>query len=609
MEDYIMNLSTTPLDNLSNISEIYKQVTTAFPKEKILYPEQETGIYNPVLNILTIACNAKNKSPASFKEFIEKGYVIGSPTSSGKSTVLLNHILPKIRDQVSVVITCAPATDLVFSMVSEAKDITSLKKHYCPMELNSSNIRTYIEMFDSLSKDAPTPVFFASQQFLSLPKNQPLIEEFAKKCAAFDESKVVALFIDETHKGAGTSGADWTKDNYGYWFKVFTAAAFNAVSSFRKHANAVSFGFSATPTAEQKLGDNFIQIANTKRDPKLSPATEFIIKPYRSSLNKLVDIKSVKECVDYSMPYIKTYLTNCNEFIKAGIDVPKLLWKLPRKQKNLPFYLIQEVEKELRKRVSLLLKSDNFYIVRNDENESVINGKKIDKKQFVPFINKIEKHPVIILVVESLVVGTNIPSITHLIDWTASTQQEVIMAKDQLVGRAMRTGMPRYDEMMLELDSKDISKQHKLEIIDLIRKRLTKFIHLADVPISNMVREDIMQNTFRSFGLYEYLVNLLEEIETKELSNNRFNRKIICDSCGESCLISSHQQYVRETGKKVTMRSFMQNDSWITQLNTLFKDGDENNLDPKNIEMFCHNAYNMRESLNHIPQKTFDMNR
>jgi superfamily II DNA or RNA helicase len=605
----MQKLSITPIEDSVRISDTYKEVVSAFPKQIVLYPEQETGILNPVLNMLSDAYNAKKLSDGSFNQFIDSGYVITSPTASGKSTVLLNHVLPKITEYTSVAIICAPSVDLVANMVERAKKITEVKKHYIPIELDSSNISTYIDMFDSLNNTAPMPVFFATQQFLSLPRNQQLIEEFSKKCQAFNKDKVVTIFVDEAHKGSGTSGADWTKDNYGYWFKVYTAAAFNTISTIRKHAKAVSFGFSATPTAEQKFGDNFIQIANTKRDPKLSPATEFSIKPYSSSMNKIIDAKSAKIYVDYTMPVIEDYLTKCLEFKKAGIDVPKLFWKLPRKQKNSSFCLIQEIEKILRKKTQEVLKSNNFYIVRNDENEATINGKYVDKRKFVSQVNSIETHPVIILVVESLTVGTDIPGVTHLVDWTASTQQEVVMAKDQLVGRAMRTGMPRYDEMISKLDSMDVSKQHKLEVIDLIRKRLTKFIHLADVPISNMVKDDIMQNTFRSFGLYQHLVNLLEETETKELTKNKFNRKIICDSCGESCLISSHEQYVRETGKKVTVRSFMQNDSWISQLNTLFKDGDENNLDPKNIEMFCHNAYNMRESLNHIPEKVFDMNR
>lgn len=604
-----MNLSLTPIANSLDISNSYKEVVSAFPKHMVLYPEQKTGILDPVLNLLSDAHKFKNLSDQSFNPFIDSGYVISSPTASGKSTVLLNHVLPKITEYTSVAIICAPSVDLVSSMVERAQKITEVEKQYTPIELDSFNIETYINMFDSLSKDAPMLVFFATQQFLSLPRNQILIERFSKKCNTFNKDKVVAIFIDESHKGSGTSGADWTKDNYGYSFKVFTAAAFNTISTIRKHAKAISFGFSATPTAEQKFGDNFIQIANTKRDPKLSPATEFVIRPYRPSLNKIVDIKGAIEYVEYTWPYIKDYLIKCIEFNKAGIDIPKLFWKLPRKQKNSSFDLIREIERILRKKIQQFLKNNNFYIVRNDENEATVNGKRVDKREFVPLVNSIESHPVIILVIESLIVGTDIPGVTHLIDWTASTQQEVVMAKDQLVGRAMRTGMPRYDEMMSKLDSMDAPKQHKLEVINLIRNRLTKFIHLADVPISNMVKDDIMQNTFRSFGLYEYLVNLLEETETKELSKNKFNRKIVCDSCGESCLISSHQQYVRETGKKLTIRSFMQNDSWITQLNTLFKDGDENNLDPKNIEMFCHNAYNMRESLNNIPEKTFDMNR
>ena len=175
--------------------------------------------------------------------------VIEAFTGSGKTTVLTKHTIDEVQKYANGVLILAPSVQLAGAMF---KDGVIDRKKFHPILLNSSAL---LDMYVEQDAYKKMPVFIATTQFFIHENNLPKFHQLLQSLSEINPNKIgMTVFVDEAHKGAGTSSDLIYGPNFGVPIRPngYDAVTFNALLSFIQTGDAAIFCFTATPTVEQQ---------------------------------------------------------------------------------------------------------------------------------------------------------------------------------------------------------------------------------------------------------------------------------------------------------------------------------------------------------------------
>lgn len=601
-------------DRLINLNTVFLNPTS----------EQKTKFVDPIVKDL------KSISKYGIVDYRYK--VIEAFTGSGKTTVLTKYILNEIQGYVNGALILAPTTQLVEAMM---KDGVIDRKHFKPVWLNSRSIDEYVD-HDAYKR---MPVFVATSQFFI--KNVDKFQQLLNALSEIDSEKLgLAVFVDEAHKGVGTSSDMTAGPNFGQQVRPggFDAVTFEALMSLNETGDARIYCFSATPTLEQKgkipdhpdlldYPEYFDLLSRYERDPAKSP---FVRIHHVQVWPEDHKVRGKKQ----ASAYIEEILEGSGIFHnfrernklrrKLGIRLAGMMIKVSRKPKNQDFIPIKEIEKQL---IAYIKKTSDIYdwsdvvVARNSTTDKIIDGKLVDADLYVDAINRIKDRPVIQLVVDALTVGTDFPFVSDIV--TLGVPQQVdpkkigndewnVAAIEQFVGRGMRTGLAPYDFLIEELGKMNLSKDQEELILDKITELVTTNVYFPALSdIHSQLTTKILSETYLPEDGRAFLDALLygeKQINYGGTPNSkviRIRQKTVQDHtnftkqfkqkyCGyheEACFELAYMSYKKSTKNPMSKEDYLNSELWDTQLHVDHKDGNRNNNDPSNFETLCANAH------------------
>lgn len=317
---------------------------------------------------------------------------------------------------------------------------------------------------------------------------------------------------------------------------------------------------------------------------------------------------------------IKLFRDRASFRYDMDLPQPKMIIKVPQKHRRGVDFPINMIRKEL----TILARDtkwDDLVICSYTGEESFIDDDYFDKDDFVKKINEIRDRPVLILVVNGLNFGTDIPEISDVVSFGVPSQKKpdgitrdeyVTMGIEQLYGRGLR-GIPDVESVIKQLTdmSGDVSEKQAQEIIDMITEYLTTNIYSPISDIHAQVRDKLCKETFRSENGKEWLQTLysnyivendspismigagrerLKKVYDQTSALKQYKQKY-CEYHGEACFELAYISYVRNTKNPLSKEDYLNSELWDTQLQVDHKDGNRNNNDSSNFETLCANAH------------------
>jgi len=594
--------------------ELFDMLVTPKNTDFVPSKEQYQHLVNPVIE----TCELYMNHPEMYESKI---HVIHAFTGSGKTTVLTQHLLHKMKKYFSGVLISAPSKDLVTKL-----DETIDSNEFQVISLNSKNLQHYYDR-DSYKK---FPVFIVTQQFFHGEKNRAYFKALAETMYEIDSTKMgLGVFVDEVHRGAGNSSSEMVEINYGYPSNVWTGAIFNTLTDMIGTECAIVFGFSATPTTEQQMDDSsyFQLLSLYEREKEKSPFVNIFELPVKKA-----DLQIYTEI--RAKAFVRNLLVNSGildkfrnrSSLRYDMDIPqpKMMGKVPQRHMYgiSDCFPIDMISKEL-SIYAKDMKWDDLVICSYTGEKCFIDGEYVEKEDFVKRIISIKDRPVIILVVNGLNFGTDIPEISDICSFGIPNQKKpdgitrdeyVTMGIEQLYGRGLR-GIPDIKSVIKQLASRDIdvSEKQAQEIINMFVEYLSTNIYgPSESPIHTQAYNKLYGETFRSKEGKEWLQTLysgyvaennlpatdlvgkgrerLKKVYDQTSALKRYKQKY-CEYHGEACFELAYTSYVRNTKNPLSKEDYLNSELWDTQLQVDHKDGNRNNNDFSNFETLCANAH------------------
>lgn len=581
------------------------------PKTNDFIPSKEQ--YQYLIDPVTETCELYMNHPELYEPKI---HIIHAFTGSGKTTVLTQHLLHEMKKYFSGVLISAPSKDLVTKLIE-----TIDSNEFQLIELNSKTLPHYYDR-DSYRK---FPIFVVTQQFFHGEKNRDYFKALAETMYEIDSTKMgLGVFVDEVHRGSGNSSIEMVEFNYGYPVSVWTGAIFDTLTEIIDTECAIVFGFSATPTNEQQMDDSpYFQLLSVyDREKEKSPFVDFFIADVTKTNLQIYNQAKANRFVRHVLgDVIKLFRNRTSLRYDMNLPQSKMIIKVPQKNKHGVYFPVNMIRKELTT-LARDTKWDDLVICSYTGEESFIDDDYFDKDDFVKKVNEIRDRPVIILVVNGLNFGTDIPEISDVVSFGVPNQKKpdgitrdeyVTMGIEQLYGRGLR-GIPDVQSVIKQLADMnvDVSEKQAQEIIDMITEYLTTNIYGPDSDIHAQVRGKLCEETFRSKEGKEWLQKLYSDYVAEDNSSNhavigkgrerlkkvydqtsalkQYKQKY-CEYHGEACFELAYMSYSRNTKNPISKEDYLNSELWDTQLQVDHKDGNRNNNDSSNFETLCANAH------------------
>jgi len=596
--------------------------------------DQKNYLVDPILRELK---KARSKGVFDFRLKVIEAF-----TGSGKSTVLAKHTIGEIQKYTSSVLILAPTEQLTKAMTSSIDT-----SRFFPILLNSTNIDTYIHPHIGFHV---MPVFIATTSFFIHENNYSKFHELLSVIANKDTSKVpMTVFVDEAHKGTGSSSDLMFATNFGYAIRPgsYIAKTFNSIKTFVETGSAVAFCFTATPTKEQQgkissfedfvdYPDYFHQLSVYDRQPEKSPFTVVHHLPVDSKVHKVKDIKQVEN-------YIRTYekhgiWSNFRERCQIRSDLkikkrPHMMIKVARKPNGIDFIPIKMFERVLKVYIEKTTKFlgynwHNPVIARFSQQEAIIDGNYVHKDDYVDMINNINDRPIIQLVVDGLTLGTDFPFVSDVVALGIPSQVDPesigndewnVSAIEQFVGRAMRLGTAPPELLVPKIIEMNLSNGDEQNLLDMIVEVQTKNIYLNTSDMHYQLTEKIESETFspkegRQFlndALYgekqvvdkKYDISNVIRIRNKLVHDHtNFTKKFkknFCEYHSDACFEVSYKTYTKNHPEMpMTREKYRNSEIWDAQLHVDHIDGNRENNKESNFMTTCGNGHAEKTLLN-----------
>lgn len=567
--------------------------------------------------------------------------IIEAFTGSGKSTVLAKHTIGEIKKYTNSVLILAPTEQLTKSM-AESIDTS----RFFPILLNGNNIDTYTHPHIAFNV---MPVFVATSQFFIHENNYSKFHELLSALANKDSSKVpMTVFVDEAHKGTGSSSDLMFTTNHGYAIRPgsYTAKTFNALKSFVETGNAMAFCFTATPTKEQQgkipdleefvdYPDYFHQLSVYARQPEKSPYPVIHHLPVNPKDHKVKNNKQVENYIRMyeELGIWKNFRNRCE--IRSGkiSKMPHMMIKVARKPNGIDFIPIMMLERALKVYIEKTSKAYgyNWYnpvIARFSQQEKIIDGNHVHKDDYVKMINDINDRPIIQLVVDGLTLGTDFPFVSDVVTLGIPSQVDPesigndewnVSAIEQFIGRAMRLGIAPPELLIPKMVEMNLSDEHEENLKEMIVEVLTKNVYLNTSDMHYQLAEKIEAETFSPEEGRQFLNDTLyfekQVIGKKDVVSNviRLRNKLVhdhtnftkkykknyCEYHDDACFSVSYKTYIKNHPEApMTQQEYRNSGAWDAQLQVDHIDGNRENNDESNFMTACGNGHAEKTLLN-----------
>jgi type I site-specific restriction endonuclease len=603
-----LKMNSTKYTNL----ELFNILLDSFPETFEITPDQDKYLVKPVINVLEDYLKNPNEKES-------KIHIIESFTGSGKTTVLTKGLVHKFPKFFNAILISAPTTQLVDDL---KKSIDN--QVFQVIHLNADNIKSYY----TKKSYRKFPIFVVTQQYFCLENNRGWFEKLSETIYNINPDKLgLGIFVDEVHKGAGNSSKENTLWNYGYPGYDWTGAIFKTLNSLMKHKGTI-FGYTATPTNEQQMrGSNssFILLSKFARSKAKSPFIKAWNKDVKPSDQKIIDASDASLYVNNILSCTLKRFKERSEYRRVlQISQPKLIVKLPKKDPRGWSHLlpIDTVREELNA-YARSIGWDDVIIASYRSEEAFIGDDFINKDEFVSEINSIKDRPIIILVVDGLTVGTDIPEICSVVSYGIPCQntpdginrtEYVTMGIEQFVGRGMRTGLPDAKDYLRKLVELGVSDTQAYQVIDMITEYLTTDVYLTPARIHNQVAQKIMSETFTPEGGNKWLKLSYDKQKQDYVILNQSNvighgrhrikqvydqtstlkafKKDYCEYHDDDCFTLAFKSHNRNNPDNIMSEiEYRTSNYWNTQLQVDHKDGNRYNNDPSNFMTICANGH------------------
>ena len=592
--------------------ELFNILLDSFPETFEITSDQDKYLVKPVINVLENYL----KNP---DEKESKIHIIESFTGSGKTTVLTKDLVHKLPKYFNGILLSAPTTQLVDDL-KKAID----KEVFQVIHLNANSITSYYRK----SNYRKFPIFVVTQQYLCLVKNRGWFQKLAETIYNIDPDKLgLGIFVDEAHKGAGNSSQENILLNYGYPGYDWTGAIYHTLVDLMKH-NGTVFGYTATPTNEQQMNgpdSSFVLLSKFVRPKEKSPFVKGWYKNVDRSYQKIIDASDASTYVNGILSCTLQRFKERSEYREAlQIPQPKLMVKIPKKNKlgdddELPIDMIREALGVYAKNIGW----NNVIIASYRSEEAFIDDDIIDKDEFVSEINSIKDRPIIILVVDGLTVGTDIPEICSVVTYGIPCQntpdginrtEYVTMGIEQFIGRGMRTGLPDAKDYLKKLVEIGVSDTQAYQVLDMITEYLTTDVYLTGSLIHEQVMQKILHETFNPEEGKKWLKLSYDKQKKDYVILNQPNvighgrhrvkkvydqtsslkafKKDYCEYHDDDCFTLAFKSHNRNNPDNIMSEvEYRASNYWNTQLQVDHKDGNRYNNDPSNFMTICANGH------------------